>query len=176
MSEIMTNKAQGALGNYGEGKERENSSDVMGLSGAHIIDLMHAASFASFKGNRRRIKGSVLTKYREGSEVTGMKTCSPIRRRWEGVVLLLADNTTYLTASLVPLSSHIRSSHLFIIILKGCRIIWRFAGLGLFCSPSVPDSESEYFSVYDWICCFIPSLSHFNYHHPLLFRKHYTGN
>lgn len=56
MSEIMTNKAQdtpGTQGKYGDGEERENSSGVMELSGAHIIDLMHAVSFASFKGNRQ---------------------------------------------------------------------------------------------------------------------------
>lgn len=54
MSEMMTNKAQdtpGAYENYGNGKERENSSGVMELSQAHIIDLMHAVSFISFKGN-----------------------------------------------------------------------------------------------------------------------------
>lgn len=56
MSEMMTNKAQGALdaqGNDGDGTERENSSGVMELSQAHIIDLMHAVSFVSFKANKQ---------------------------------------------------------------------------------------------------------------------------
>lgn len=56
MSEMMTNKAQEALGtqgNDGDGIEGENSSGVMELSQAHIIDLMHAISFVSFKANKQ---------------------------------------------------------------------------------------------------------------------------
>lgn len=34
-------------------KKGKTQLGVMELSGAHIIDLMHAVSFASFKGNRQ---------------------------------------------------------------------------------------------------------------------------
>lgn len=58
--------------------KKENSAGVMELSEAHIIDLMHAVSFSSFKGNRQWIKGPVMTKYWEGRRVMGMKMSRPV--------------------------------------------------------------------------------------------------
>lgn len=53
MSEMMTNRAQGAPRRLGKlwrwQRKGENSSGVMELSGAHIIDLERALSFVSFK-------------------------------------------------------------------------------------------------------------------------------
>ena len=54
MSEMMTNKAHQALREImAKAKNGKNNAGIMELSGAHIIDLMHAVSFASFKGNRQ---------------------------------------------------------------------------------------------------------------------------
>lgn len=93
MSEIMTNKSARQNRHW----RREGSLlHTMELLGAHFIDLMHAASFASF----RKVIGDewkkpVVTKYQASTEVRGMRMCRPAGWKGNSVVCLPLDYAVF---------------------------------------------------------------------------------
>lgn len=72
MSEIMTNKSAR------QNRRWRREGSTMESLGAHFIDLMHAASFASFgKVIGDEWKEPVVTKHQASTEVRGMRMCRP---------------------------------------------------------------------------------------------------